>query len=145
MIYNDNPLQYSSLENPIDRGAWQATIHGLAESDMTEHTLNSSWKALLWFKPCHFRNISALRSYYHVLFNGMNEKRNKICKSVVYFSSLSSSSISPPFPSSHSLFLCLSLSPSTSPAPNLQTFPAFVKFSSFDDLCCCITIVKYSG
>ena len=42
MIYNDNPLQYSSLENPIDRGAWQATIHGLAESDMTEHTLNSS-------------------------------------------------------------------------------------------------------
>ena len=25
-----NPLQYSCLENPMDRGAWQATVHGLA-------------------------------------------------------------------------------------------------------------------
>ena len=24
---NDNPHQYSSLENPMDRGAWQATVH----------------------------------------------------------------------------------------------------------------------
>ena len=28
----------SCLENPVDRGDWQATIHGVAESDMTEHT-----------------------------------------------------------------------------------------------------------
>ena len=27
---NGNPLQYSCLENPIDRGAWQATVHGVA-------------------------------------------------------------------------------------------------------------------
>ena len=27
-----NPLQYSCLENPMDRGAWQATVHGVAES-----------------------------------------------------------------------------------------------------------------
>ena len=27
-----NPLQYSCLENPMDRGAWWATIHGLAKS-----------------------------------------------------------------------------------------------------------------
>ena len=26
---NGNPLQYSCLENPIDRGAWQATVHGV--------------------------------------------------------------------------------------------------------------------
>ena len=32
-----NRLQYSCLENPIDRGAWQATVHGVAELDMTEH------------------------------------------------------------------------------------------------------------
>ena len=31
------PLQYSCLENPIDRGAWRATVLGVAESDMTEH------------------------------------------------------------------------------------------------------------
>ena len=27
-----NPLQYSCLENPMDRGAWLATVHGVAES-----------------------------------------------------------------------------------------------------------------
>ena len=33
---NGNPLQYSCLENPMDRGAWQATVHGVAkELDMT--------------------------------------------------------------------------------------------------------------
>ena len=28
---NGNPLQYSLLENPMDRGAWQATVHGIAK------------------------------------------------------------------------------------------------------------------
>ena len=32
---NGNPLQYSWLDNPMDRGAWQATIHRSQESDMT--------------------------------------------------------------------------------------------------------------
>ena len=27
---NDNPLHYSCLKNPMDRGAWQATVHGVA-------------------------------------------------------------------------------------------------------------------
>ena len=29
---NDNSLQYSCLENPVDRGAWRATVHGVAKS-----------------------------------------------------------------------------------------------------------------
>ena len=29
---NGNPLQYSCLENPMDREAWQATVHGVAGS-----------------------------------------------------------------------------------------------------------------
>ena len=29
---NGNPLQYSCLENPMDRGTWQATVHGIAKS-----------------------------------------------------------------------------------------------------------------
>ena len=32
-----NPFQYSCLENPIDRGAWWAIVHGVAESDTIEH------------------------------------------------------------------------------------------------------------
>ena len=36
---NSNPLHYSCLENPTDKGAWQGTVHGVAkESDMTKHT-----------------------------------------------------------------------------------------------------------
>ena len=27
-----NPLQYSRLEDPMDRGAWRATVHGVAKS-----------------------------------------------------------------------------------------------------------------
>ena len=33
---NGNPLKYSCLGNPMDRGAWQATVHGFAkESNLT--------------------------------------------------------------------------------------------------------------
>ena len=31
-----NPLQYSCLENSMNSGAWQATVHEVTESDMTE-------------------------------------------------------------------------------------------------------------
>ena len=35
---NGNPLQYSCLQNPMDRGAWWATVHEVTkESDTTEH------------------------------------------------------------------------------------------------------------
>ena len=33
---NGNPFQCSCLGNPMNRGAWQATVHGVTESDMTE-------------------------------------------------------------------------------------------------------------
>ena len=33
-----NPLQYSFLDNPLDRGAWQTVVYSISESDMTEAT-----------------------------------------------------------------------------------------------------------
>ena len=35
---NGNPLHYSSLKNPMNRRAWQATLERVAELDMTECT-----------------------------------------------------------------------------------------------------------
>ena len=57
-----NPLQYSCLENPMDRGAWWVVVHGVhGESDTTDRlTLTDSLKNILVLsfrsKRCIFRN-----------------------------------------------------------------------------------------
>ena len=35
---NGYPVQYSCLEDPMDRVAWQAIVRGITESDTTDHT-----------------------------------------------------------------------------------------------------------
>ena len=40
VVESGNPLQYSCLGNPMDRGAWWAIVHGVAELDMTRYTEN---------------------------------------------------------------------------------------------------------
>ena len=47
---NGNPLQYSCLENSRDRGAWRATVHGIAESDTTEETEHAALTMHLYGK-----------------------------------------------------------------------------------------------
>ena len=44
-----NPLQYSSLENPMDRGAWRATVHRVAKS----------WKQLKWPSTAQHKDMKA--------------------------------------------------------------------------------------
>ena len=45
---NGNPLQYPCLENPMDRGAWYATIHGVAKSQtrLSNFTFKHLWSCI---------------------------------------------------------------------------------------------------
>ena len=40
-VGNGNPLQYSCQKNPMDRGAWQATVHGVTKSQTRLKQLNT--------------------------------------------------------------------------------------------------------
>ena len=54
---NGNPFQYCCLENPMDRGVWQATDHPVTELDPTEHMcMKNRWckKQRFWTYP--FKN-----------------------------------------------------------------------------------------
>ena len=60
---NGNPLQYSCLENAMDRGAWWATVHGVTKiwtwlSNFTH--LWSMWSVWLVFCDCVFHSVSPL-------------------------------------------------------------------------------------
>ena len=49
---NGNPLQYPCLENPLDRGAWWATVYGVTKS----RTWLSDWTELNWVDSAKFGN-----------------------------------------------------------------------------------------
>ena len=55
---NDTPLQYSCLGNPIDSGAWRVTVHGVAESDMTEHL--SMYMSIFFFVHFHYSLLQSI-------------------------------------------------------------------------------------
>ena len=55
---NGTPLQYSCLENPMDRGAWKAAVHGVAEGQtrLSDFTLTFHFHALEKEMATHSKN-----------------------------------------------------------------------------------------
>ena len=56
---HDNPLQYSCLENPMNRGTWRATVYDVAK---TKHIILSTTHIKLWYNIfkysyMHYKNI----------------------------------------------------------------------------------------
>ena len=61
-VRNGNLLLYSCLENPMDREAWQSTVHGVAKLDMTEHALH------MWtLKILHIKKLEQLLALIPIL------------------------------------------------------------------------------
>ena len=57
---NSTPLQYSCLENPMDRGAWWAAVHGVAKSQiqLSDFTLTFHFHALEMEMATHFSALA---------------------------------------------------------------------------------------
>ena len=58
---NGNPLQYSCLERPMDRGAWWAKVHGVTKSQtqLSEHVGRYKWVKVKFLKK-GLNNLSAM-------------------------------------------------------------------------------------
>ena len=66
---NGNPLQYSHLENPMDRGVWRATVHAVAKSQTQLsnehfhfHMKNNTFYYVVSYEIAIFESKKALQS-----------------------------------------------------------------------------------
>ena len=91
---NSNPIQYSCLGNSMDRGAWQATVHGITKSPTQWLTNNSNNKCV------NMQNL--------ILFNAICLKKLNL---MIVFSSLVMSDSSRPHGLQHSRLPCTSPTP----------------------------------
>ena len=64
-----SPLQYSCLGNPMDRGAWRATVYGIAKSQTWLKRLSRHTKQFIIFKPFPAPTVSTMQCKILVLFS----------------------------------------------------------------------------
>ena len=72
-VGDGNPLQYSCLENSMDRGAWWATVHGVTKSQTQLRSEHTAHQVFIWtyiFQSA----ISFLRTYYYYYYFCHTEK-----------------------------------------------------------------------
>ena len=60
---NGKPLQCSCLENPMDRGAWQATVHKVTKSRTTSPLSLKASFAKMWSASCHLLSCTAFSEW----------------------------------------------------------------------------------
>ena len=73
---NDNPLQDACLDNPMGRGAWRATVHRVAELDMTERLTEHADLCPL-FPITHFSSVGE-KSLFLGMILGQHSRWNQI-------------------------------------------------------------------
>ena len=71
-VGNGNPLQYSCLKNSMDRGAWWATVYGVAESNTTEHTCACVYSYTHVYTHTSLPNITVIG---HIWWKKSNENQ----------------------------------------------------------------------
>ena len=71
---NDNPFQYSYLGNPMDRGAWWVTVHGVAKSQ--------TWLKRL--SMAHTHNLTGLTHRTNHQFSSVAQSRLTLCDPMDY-------------------------------------------------------------
>ena len=59
-VGNGNPRQYSCLKNSMDRGAWWATVYGVAELSTTEHTCTCAYSYIHMHTHTALSNITVM-------------------------------------------------------------------------------------
>ena len=57
MSFSVNPLQYSCLENPMDRGNWWATVHEVAKGRTQLSDFTFTFSLYQWKRDKHYRPV----------------------------------------------------------------------------------------
>ena len=88
---NGNPLQYSCLKNPMDRGARLATVHGVAKS----HMWLSDWMHTLWVRRQPTAPVTLYMSSVHHRTSAPSTAPNTLFSSIQFSRSVVSNSLWP--------------------------------------------------
>ena len=84
-----NPLQYSCLENPIDRGAWRATVHGVTESQTRLSTHTHVYDLYICFSRCLSGFFNLCLAIFFFVCGGGGRNHQSLCFKYCFASILS--------------------------------------------------------